>query len=485
MNKRSAITRLATSVVVPGLCGDTLPDWIDDEVERGLAAVCWFGGATLDELKSRFPDLLVLSDEEGGTVTRLEAAAGSSSPGNAVLGALDEVAVTEQVAAGLGAMARDAGIDVVLAPVVDVNSEADNPVIGVRSFGADADLVGRHGVAFVRGVQSQGVAACAKHFPGHGATRTDSHVGLPIVTADREAFVERDVAPFAAAIDAGVRCVLTAHVSVPAVDPTPATLSRTWLTMLRDELGFDGVVVSDAMDMHAIARGVGRAPGAAAALRAGIDLVSIGNPCFPDPYDGAVVFGQVRDHVASAITDGTLMSARVEQAAARVRALARWLATTRQEFGPPDRARVEAARLAARRAAADVLRPVGDVRLAGAPHLVIEQQHTNIAAGRPVSPLVAALSSRHPATTYSSVATVSDVPVALRAAAGRPIVVVTDGLCGNAVVDAVRGQRRDAVVVDVGPQSRDGPRYEAPLVLALGTSAVGADAVADLLVSGR
>jgi beta-N-acetylhexosaminidase len=220
------------------------------------------------------------------------------------------------------------------------------------------------------------------------------------------------------------------------------------------------------MDMHAIARGVGRAPGAAAALRAGIDLVSIGNPCFPDPYDGAVVFGQVRDHVASAITDGTLMSARVEQAAARVRALARWLATTRQEFGPPDRARVEAARLAARRAAADVLRPVGDVRLAGAPHLVIEQQHTNIAAGRPVSPLVAALSSRHPATTYSSVATVSDVPVALRAA-------------------AVRGQRRDAVVVDVGPQSRDGPRYEAPLVLALGTSAVGADAVADLLVSGR
>jgi beta-N-acetylhexosaminidase len=255
--------------------------------------------------------------------------------------------------------------------------------------------------------------------------------------------------------------------------------------MLRDELGFDGVVVSDAMDMNAVARGVGRGPGATAALRAGIDLVSVGNPCFPDPYDGAVVFGQVRDHVASAINDGRLLPARVEQAAARVRALARWLATARQEYGAPDRARVEAARLAARRAAADVVRPVGDVRLAAAPHLVIDQQHTSNAAGRLVPPLVAALSSRHPATTYSSVASVGDVPVALRAAAGRPIVLVTDGLGGNAIVDAVRGQRRDAVVVDVGPPLRDGPRCEAPLVLAFGTSAVGADAVADLLVRGR
>ena len=121
----------------------------------------------------------MLADEEGGNVTRLEAAQGSSWPGNAALGVVDDVTATEQVAGGIAAMARRAGIDVVLAPVVDVNSEPDNPVIGVRSFGAEPGLVARHGAAFVRGVQSQGVAACAKHFPGHGATRTDSHVAHP------------------------------------------------------------------------------------------------------------------------------------------------------------------------------------------------------------------------------------------------------------------------------------------------------------------
>ena len=165
----NTVRHLVNSVLVPGLCGDALPAWIERAADDGPASVCWFSGDSLGELSSRRPDVLVLADEEGGNVTRLEAAQGSSWPGNAALGVVDDVAATERVAAGIAAMARRAGIDVVLAPVVDVNSEPDNPVIGVRSFGADSALVARHGAAFVRGVQSQGVAACAKHFPGHGA----------------------------------------------------------------------------------------------------------------------------------------------------------------------------------------------------------------------------------------------------------------------------------------------------------------------------
>src|SRR5690606_5033344 len=221
-----------------------------------------------DELHAIRDDVLVLCDEEGGCVTRLEAAAGSSWPGNAALGVVDDVAATELAGEGIGALSKRAGIDVALAPAVDVNSDPDNPVIGVRSFGSDPELVARHGAAFVRGLQSHGVAACAKHFPGHGATHTDSHVGLPTVEADLDTVRRRDLAPFAAAIDTGVRCVLTAHVVYPALDTEPATMSAAWMTLLREELGFDGVVISDALDMHAISRRVGRGPGAVAALRA-------------------------------------------------------------------------------------------------------------------------------------------------------------------------------------------------------------------------
>ncbi len=465
-----SVVRLVNSVLVPGLCGDELPEWIEREADRGLTAVCWFSGDSLGELTSRRPDLLVLADEEGGNVTRLEAAQGSSWPGNAALGVVDDVTATEQVAAGIAAMARRAGIDVVLAPVVDVNSEPDNPVIGVRSFGAETDLVARHGAAFVRGVQSQGVAACAKHFPGHGATRTDSHLGVPVVDADRATFVGRDVAPFVAAIEAGVRCILTAHVSVPAVDPNPATMSNSWMSMLRDELGFDGVVISDALDMHAIARGVGRGPGAVQALAAGVDLLCIGNPCFPEPYDGEAVFAEVSEEVLTAISDGHLTRARVEEAAARVDALKAWLASAVPVADP-------GAQSFAGDVARRAVRTVGDVRLDGAPHVVLERR-TDIAAGSRPSPIVATLTALAPRTTSASVGGADEVAAALEPATGRPVVLVTDRLAGDAVLEAIRGVRPDAVVVDVGPAR---PVVAGPAVMVFGNSAVTAAAIGELL----
>jgi beta-N-acetylhexosaminidase len=464
------LRRLVDTVLVPGLCGDVLPPWLEREADNGLAAVCWFSGDSLGDLTSRLPRLLVLADEEGGNVTRLEARHGSSWPGNAALGVLDDITATRRVAAGIGEMARAAGIDVVLAPVVDVNSAPDNPVIGVRSFGADAELVARHGAAFVRGVQSQGIAACAKHFPGHGATRTDSHVALPVVDADRETFLRRDVAPFAAAIDAGVRCILTAHVSVPVVDAAPATMSATWMSMLRNEFGFDGVVISDALDMHAIARGVGRGRGAVRALQAGVDLLCIGNPCFPEQYDSEAVFVAISDEIVQAVAAGELALERLEEAAARIAALQEWLASAaplatgaEAEFGGE----------IARRA----VRAVGDVRLDGPPHVVVEQR-TDIAAGLRPSPIVAALTARAPSTTSVPVSGVDEVAAALEPAIGRPVVLVTDRLAGGAVLQAIRALRADAVVVDIGPV-RDGVAGAA--VSALGNSAATAVAVAELL----
>ena len=180
---------------------------------------------------------------------------------------------------------------------------------------------------------------------------------MPVVDADRETFLHRDVTPFAAAIDAGVRCVLTAHVSVPAVDTTPATMSAPWMSMLRHELGFGGVVISDALDMHAIAHGVGRGPGAVQALAAGVDLLCIGNPGFPEPYDSEAVFAAIGEEIVRGVAAGQLTVERLEQAASRVAALRAWLATA-----PSVAADAEAESFAgdlARRA----VQVVGDVRL--------------------------------------------------------------------------------------------------------------------------
>ncbi len=221
------LRRLAHAAVVTGFVGPTVPDWLARRIDAGLGGVCWFAHNVEDEqqatkLADDLHDLgpvLVMSDEEGGDVTRLEAATGSSYPSHAALGALDDVDATRRVAAAMGRRLRDVGIDVALAPVLDVNADPENPVIGTRSFGATPDLVARHGAAFVRGLQGAGVVACAKHYPGHGSTHTDSHLALPTVADPVEVLLERDLAPFRAAVEAGVRCVMTAHVVFTAYDP--------------------------------------------------------------------------------------------------------------------------------------------------------------------------------------------------------------------------------------------------------------------------
>ena len=271
--------------------GETVPAWVADRLARAPAAgVTLFrafnvrSAAQVRELTERVQraaagfdgPLLIAADQEGGQLLALGA---DPTPfaGNMALGAVDDLALTEAVGAAIGREARAMGVNVVYAPVLDLASEPDNRAIGIRSFGEDPSLVGRHGAAMIRGLQSAGVAAGMKHFPGHGEITQDSHHGLGVVERSRDELERRTFAPFRAAVEAGARLAMSAHVAVPALtgDPTlPATLSRVAMhDFLRDELGFDGVSVSDALDMRAIAQGAAQAVEVIAAVRAGLDLL--------------------------------------------------------------------------------------------------------------------------------------------------------------------------------------------------------------------
>jgi beta-N-acetylhexosaminidase len=331
--------------------GPTLPSWAARLLEAGLGSVCLFGSNIpayadarnlSDAVHAVGADVLVATDEEGGDVTRLHLAEGSPFPGNAALGAVDDLSLTRRVAASIGNLLAAAGVDLDLAPVVDVNSNPRNPVIGVRSFGADPALVARHTTAYVDGLQSAGVGACAKHFPGHGDTAVDSHLGLPTVDVGLDVLLARELVPFAAAVRAGVLAVMTSHVLLPALDPDrPATLSPTVLGLLRGGLGFDGLLVSDAVDMAGASAGRGVPAAAVLALAAGCDLI-----CLGADKDEATHLA-VLEAIVGGVKDGSLPEARLAEAAGRVLAAGRTVRGWARSDAPAgDSPGVEAARRA-------------------------------------------------------------------------------------------------------------------------------------------
>jgi beta-N-acetylhexosaminidase len=265
-------------------------------------------------LRAAAPEPVIAIDEEGGDVTRLAHRTGSPYPGNAALGAVDDAALTRAVYRALGADLAAVGINVNLAPSVDVNTAAGNPVIGTRAFGDRTDLVSRHAAAAVHGLQSAGVAACAKHFPGHGSTRDDTHHVLATVEGGLARVRERDLPPFVAAIEAGVAAVMPGHLRVAGLTGAlPATQSAAALEgLLRGELGFTGVIISDALEMRAVS-GQGGVPSAAVrALAAGVDLLCLGRDQDEEDYLA------VRAALAAAVSGGELPATRLEEAAARV-----------------------------------------------------------------------------------------------------------------------------------------------------------------------
>lgn len=327
------IRRLAFGALMPGVNTAQIERWLVDAIAAGVESVCLFSDAigtvertraTAAALHSLNPALLVATDEEGGEVTRLESTTGSSLLSALALGAIDDPAVTAASARIEGRMLAGVGIDWTFAPVADVNVDPRNPVIGVRSFGKDAAAVGAHVAAYVAGVQRAGVLATAKHFPGHGDTHVDSHESLPALDVTLDDLRAREMVPFVAAINAGVASVMTGHLLVSAIDPVnPASLSSAVTSdLLRGELGFDGVVVTDAVEMGAVA-GADRsnlANAAVQALIAGADVVCLG------AADQQVATIESVKAIVASVAAGLLSVERLAHAAARRRRV-RLLAT--------------------------------------------------------------------------------------------------------------------------------------------------------------
>jgi beta-N-acetylhexosaminidase len=334
--------RLADAILIPPFPDASAPGWILRALGRGLGGVTLFGqnivtpgqvSALTAELRAAAADYdpVIATDEEGGDVTRVAYDDGSPYPGNAALGAVDDLALTQAVYRAIGADLAALGINFDLAPCADVLGSADSPAVGTRSFGADTDLVARHIAAAVAGLQSAGVAACAKHFPGHGRTGTDSHHAVATIEGSLAELRLVDLPPFTAAIRAGTVGIMPSHLRVPELTgDLPASVSAAAITgLLRGELGFTGVIVSDALEMRAT-RDMYGIPGAAVlAVAAGTDLLCLGR------QGGEAEYLAVREALVAAVRDGSLDGARLEDAADRVARLRGGLARARLSGAVP------------------------------------------------------------------------------------------------------------------------------------------------------
>ena len=257
--------------------------------------------------------LLIAIDQEGGSVSRLPAPF-VTVPSQMAQAATGDADAAYACARLTGEQLRAWGINTNFAPVLDVNNNPANPVINTRSFGQDPALVRRFGRAAIQGFRESGVIATAKHFPGHGDTSIDSHLGLPVVRHGRERLATTELAPFVAAIAAGVPAVMTAHIVFEALDDAPATLSRRILTdLLRGELGYAGVVFTDSLEMRAIAATYGPADAAIRSKAAGADvLLPLG------ALDSQIAVAQA---LHAALEDERLDRASFESTARRLKAL--------------------------------------------------------------------------------------------------------------------------------------------------------------------
>lgn len=317
---------LARSIFAVGFDGTTAEDAPLEEL-RAFApgAVILFGrnAGTFDALRGlieRLRDIealppLIAVDQEGGRVARIGEPV-AQLPSAMAVGAANDADACERLGTLLGRDLARLGVSVDFAPVADCALNAENTVIGTRSYGSDPLFVSRFAGAFARGLETGGVAAALKHFPGHGSTAVDSHLALPHVRVDEATFRARDLLPFAAAISGdAAQIVMAGHLVVEAFDPRrPASLSPRILTgLLRDELGFTGVACTDCLQMDAIAREPGTVAGAVAALAAGADLLLVSH--------SPAIARDAAAAIAAAVDRGAVPRERLNEAARRVRAL--------------------------------------------------------------------------------------------------------------------------------------------------------------------
>lgn len=288
--------------------------------------------AMTDALQSHAPrvPLLVATDQEGGRVSRLSRPPFTPLPCAHAVGATGRPDLGETLARIAATELVAVGIDLDFAPVADVDTHPDNPIIGDRAFTEDPRTAAVFVAASVRGLRAGGVLACAKHFPGHGDTHLDSHLALPTVDAPMELLEERELIPFRAAIAAGIPAIMTAHIRFPLADRSglPATLSRFWLTdMLRTRLAFTGLVITDCLEMRAVADRWGAGAGAVLAANAGADMILV---CHTIERQR-----EARDALLAAARDGVLPLERVDDAVRRVLAAKRLSADLHRTGRPP------------------------------------------------------------------------------------------------------------------------------------------------------
>ena len=461
--------RLADAILIPPFPGPTAPGWMLDALGRGLAGVTLFGqnvsapgqvSALTAALRAAAAgdDPVIAIDEEGGDVTRVAYADGSPYPGNAALGAVDDTALTRAVYRAIGADLAVLGINFDLAPCADVLGTADSPAVGTRSFGADTGLVSRHTAAAVAGLQDAGVAACTKHFPGHGRTGTDTHEAIATIEGGLAELRLVDLPPFQAAITAGTLAIMPSHLRVPELTgDLPATVSGAALTgLLRGELGFTGVIVSDALEMRATRDMFGIPRAAALAVAAGTDLVCLGRD------GGEAEYLAVREALVAAVRDGALDGARLEEAADRVARLRGSLARTRLSGPAADGAAADGAADIGLAAARRAVRMSGPRRTLSRPVVIEVEPRENIAAGRfgwGLGPWVPPGSAHRVSASGRSLnGTGLDAAGIVAAAAGRSLVAV--------VRDAHRDQPTRSLVSTLlaarpGPARTPPPRYSA------------------------
>jgi len=316
-----------------GFQGTTPTLEVLDLIRRGVHGVVLFARNVVEaeqvaqlvgELKraANGRPLLVSIDQEGGRVARLRASHGFTEvPPMRALGQTGDLALAREVGALLGRELRAVGIDQDYAPCVDVDTNPQNPVIGDRAFSRDPAEVGRLGAAFAEGLQSAGVAACAKHFPGHGDTSQDSHKDLPRLPHALDRLRRVELPPFAALARAGVASMMTAHVVFEALDPAlPATLSARVLRLLREEVGFDGACISDDLEMKAVAAHFPLEEVAPGCVLAGVDALLV---CHTPAVQHRAI-----DLVRAAVEDGRISRERLDEARRRISRLLAWA-------GPP------------------------------------------------------------------------------------------------------------------------------------------------------
>ncbi|GAA3132292.1 glycoside hydrolase family 3 protein [Streptosporangium carneum] len=378
------LRHLALGTVLPAFEGTTAPAWLLDLLREGLGGVVLFGRnivspqqvATLvRQILDARPTAVVAIDEEGGDVTRIHHDEGSPYPGNRVLSENGDLDATRAVGRGIGAELAQLGVNFNLAPIGDYATDPLSPLT-TRSFGRTSQVNAEHATAWVEGLQSAGVAACLKHYPGLGGSLLDSHLSLGRVVAGRAEFESEHLRTFARAADANVASMMTAHVVVDCLDPgVPTTLSETVIGhLLRDEIGYDGVVISDALEMRGVLDHASSLPAAAVgALRAGVDALCLGAEQFEEATRSVV------DAIVAAAESGELTVDRLEEANRRIRAMARAYPGTP---GVPGSADTTAERSIGLAAAWGATVSDGDVSIAGGGvHVLTFDDRTSIAAG--------------------------------------------------------------------------------------------------------